>query len=140
MKLSLDDSDSVEAIRVTRPGGVIMFAFISVYAIMYSNYFYRNWALGQEENFTIDNTVRHFKEQLFTGYDINEFENLFKEKSVTWVTTTGVDGLIEPIEHRADFAISEADFKKLSDWYLLNSEKRELLGNTNHLLYICKKV
>ena len=141
----LYDKDEVskaidEAIRVTRPGGVIMFAFISVYAIMYSNYFYGNWALGQEENFTIDNTVRHFKEQLFTGYDINEFENLFKEKSVTWVTTTGVDGLIEPIEHRADFAISEADFKKLSDLYLLNSEKRELLGNTNHLLYICKKV
>ena len=26
-----------EAIRVTKPGGVILFAFISVYAIMYAN-------------------------------------------------------------------------------------------------------
>ena len=129
-----------EAIRVSKPGGVIMFAFISVYAIMYSNYFYGNWSLGQAENFTNDNKVRHFKEQLFTGYDISEFEDIFKTKNVTYITTTGVDGLIEPIEHRGDFSISEYDFKKLSDWYMSHSEKRELLGNTNHLLYICKKV
>lgn len=129
-----------EAIRVTKLGGVIMFAFISVYAIMYSNYFYGNWSLGQAENFTNDNKVRHFKEQLFTGYDISEFEDLFKTKNVTCITTTGVDGFIEPVEHRADFSISEDDFKKLSDWYMSHSEKRELLGNTNHLLYICKKV
>ena len=128
-----------EAIRVTKPGGVMMFAFISVYAIMYSNYFYGNWSFGQEENFTDDYQTKHFKEQLFTGYDIAEFEQLFEEKNVSWITTTGVDGLLEPIEHRADFAVSDKDFDKLFDWYLHFSEKRELLGNTNHLLYICKK-
>ena len=128
-----------EAIRVTKPSGVIMFAFISVYAIMYSNYFYGNWESGQEENFTEDYGIRHFKEQLFTGYDIAEFEQLFAEKNVSWITTTGVDGLLEPIEHRVDFSVSDEDFKKLSAWYLNFSEKRELLGNTNHLLYICRK-
>ena len=40
-----------EAIRVTKPGGVILFAFISVFGIMYANYFQGNWAAGQEENF-----------------------------------------------------------------------------------------
>jgi hypothetical protein len=58
---------------------------------------------------------------------------------VSWITTAGVDGLLEPIEHRADFSVSDEDFKKLFDWYLHFSEKRELLGNTNHLLYICRK-
>jgi ubiquinone/menaquinone biosynthesis C-methylase UbiE len=128
-----------ESIRVTKPGGTIMFAFISVFAIMYSNYFYGNWADGQKENFTEDYKVRHFKEQLFTGYDVTEFEGLFKGKEVDWITTTGVDGLIEPIEDRSDFSISDKDFEALSKWYLAFSEKRELLGNTNHLLYICKK-
>ena len=46
-----------EAIRVTKPGGVILFAFISVFAIMYANYFYGNWAEGQAENFTHDYMV-----------------------------------------------------------------------------------
>ena len=128
-----------EAVRVTRPGGVLLFAFISVYAIMYANYFYGNWAFGQDENFTEDYKTRHYKEQLFTGYDIIEFERLFDEKPVEWITTAGVDGLLEPIEERADFNIPDEDFDAFADWYLAFAEKRELLGNTNHLLYICRK-
>ena len=128
-----------EAIRVTKPGGVIMFAFISVFAIMYANYFYGNWSAGQKMNFTEDYKIRHFKEQLFTGYDITEFEELFQNKPVEWITTAGVDGLLEPIEKRSDFSLTDEDFKALADWYLAFSEKRELLGTTNHLLYICRK-
>ena len=100
-----------EAIRVTKPGGVILFAFISVFAIMYANYFYGNWAEGQAENFTNDYQVRHFKEQLFTGYDVTEFEGLFHKKPVEWITTAGVDGLIEPIEKRPDFSMTDEEFE-----------------------------
>ena len=128
-----------EAIRVTKPGGVILFAFISVFAIMYADYFYGRWTDGQEMNFTEDYKVKHFKEQLFTGYDVTEFEELFQKKPVEWITTTGVDGLLEPIEKRPDFSLSDEDFKALAEWYLAFSEKRELLGTTNHLLYICRK-
>ena len=128
-----------EAIRVTKPGGIMLFAFISVFAIMYANYFYGNWAKGQAENFTNDYRVRHFKEQLFTGYDISEFEQLFCGKPVEWMTTAGVDGLIEPIEERPDFSMADEEFKALAEWYLHFSEKRELLGSTNHLLYVCRK-
>ena len=140
----LYDKDEVnraidEAIRVTKKGGVIMYAFISVFAIMYAEYFYGNWKAGQEENFTEDYKVRHFKEQLFTGYDVTEFEQLFEGKNVTWLTTAGVDGLLQPIEERPDFKVSDEDFKAMADWYLAFAEKRELLGTTNHLLYICKK-
>ena len=128
-----------EAIRVTKPGGALLFAFISVYAIMYADYFYGNWTAGQEENFTEDYRVKHFKEQLFTGYDVAEFEQLFDGKPVDYITTTGVDGLLEPIEVRPDFSLSDEDFEAFANWYLAFSEKRELLGSTNHLLYICRK-
>ena len=128
-----------EAVRVTRPGGVLLFAFISVYAVMYANYLYGNWAFGQEENFTPDYRVRHYKEQLFTGYDVTEFEGLFAGRPVEWITTAGTDGLLEPIEKRPDFFIPDGDFDAFADWYLAFAEKRELLGHTNHLLYICRK-
>ncbi len=128
-----------EAIRVTRPGGVILFAFLSVFAIMYANYFYGNWAEGQAENFTEDYRVKHYKEQLFTGYDVAEFEDLFRGKPVEWITTAGVDGMLEPIEKRQDFSMTDEEFSSLAEWYLNFSEKRELLGNTNHILYICRK-
>ena len=128
-----------EAVRVTSPGGVLMFAFMSVFGIMYANYFSGNWAAGQEENFAEDYTVKHFKEQLFTGYDVTEFEGLFTGKPVEWITTAGTDGLVEAIEERGDFSIRDEDFDAFAAWYLAFSEKRELLGGTNHLLYICRK-
>lgn len=128
-----------EMIRVTKKGGVLFFAFLSVYAIMYSNYFYGRWAEGEAMNFTKEGEVRHFQEQLFTGYDIEEFEGLFHDKGVEKIVTTGVDGLLEPIEDRPDFLLSDEDFASFSRWYLSCCEKRELLGATNHLLYICRK-
>ncbi|MBR4906274.1 MAG: class I SAM-dependent methyltransferase [Clostridia bacterium] len=128
-----------EAIRVTRPGGVLFFAFLSAYAILYNNYFQGNWTFGQQENFTSDGRVRHFKEQLFTGYDVTEFEQLFKDKPVDYITTVGTNGILESIEERKDFELSDADFEAFANWYLKFAEKRELLGTTCHLLYICRK-
>ncbi len=128
-----------EAIRVTRKGGTVLFAFISVFGIMYANYLTGRWAEGQEENFTRDYRVRHFKEQLFTGYDVVEFEQLFRDKPVEWITTAGTDGILESVEDNPDFRIPDEDFPAFVDWYLAFSEKRELLGSTNHLLYICRK-
>ena len=128
-----------EAIRVTKPGGTLMFAFLSVFAIMFANYLQGNWSFGQAENFTEDYRVKHFKEQLFTGYDVTEFEHLFDGKPVDWITTAGTDGLLEPLEDRPDFSIRDEDFDAFAAWYLAFAEKRELLGSTNHLLYICRK-
>ena len=128
-----------EALRVTRPGGVLLFAFLSVYGIMYSNYLSGNWAKGQTENFTPDHQPKHFKEQLFTGYDITEFESLFEGKPADRLATAGTDGILEPIEPRPDFGIPDEDFDMFVDWYIACAEKRELLGYTNHLLYICRK-
>ena len=128
-----------EAIRVTKENGVILFAFISVYAIMYANYLYGNWALGENMNFTNDYKIRHFQEQMFTGYDIIEFESLFENKAVEWITTVGVDGFLETIQERPDFFFTDEDFEMFKKWYLAFAEKRELLGSTNHLLYICRK-
>ena len=141
----LYDADDVrkaidEAIRVTRKNGVILLAFLSVFGIMYSNYLQGNWAAGEEENFTASYRVRHFKEQLFTGYDVKEFEQLFEGKPVQWITTTGTDGIVESVEDRPDFKITDEDFPAFVKWYLAFSEKRELLGSTNHLLYICRRL
>lgn len=128
-----------EALRITKKGGILLFAFISVYGIMYANYMQGNWAEGEEENFTADYKFRHFKEQLFTGYDICEFEELFSKKPAEWITTAGVDGMVEALEDNPEFNIKDEDFDAFVKWHLAFSEKRELLGCSNHLLYICKK-
>ena len=38
-----------EAIRVTKPDGIIMFAFLSIYALMHTNYLFGNWHTRKRE-------------------------------------------------------------------------------------------
>ena len=128
-----------EAIRVTKPGGVLMFAFLSVYAIMGNNYLKNNARYGIRENFTPDFRVLHFPEQLFTGYDIAEFEGLFSDFPVEHLTTAAADGILELASGRGDFQLSDEEFEAWTTYHLATCEKRELLGQSSHLLYICRK-
>lgn len=128
-----------EAIRVTQKGGIVMVAFLSVHAILFSNYLRGNFRAGLEENFTEDYQVRHFEEQLFTGFGIEEFENLFQEKPMERIATVAVDGILELAEGRSDFSMPEEDFEAFAQYHLRHCERRELLGSSSHLLYIGRK-
>lgn len=129
-----------EAIRVTKENGVILVAFLSVYAILFDNYLNGSLVEGIEENFTQDYQVKHFEEQLFTGYDIVEFEELFAEKCVETLTLAAVDSILELAEGRKDFAMSDEEFEAFVKYHLATCEKRELLGCSSHLLYVCRKI
>lgn len=129
-----------EALRVTKPGGVLLFAFLSVYAIMGNNYLQGNLRQGLELNFTPEHHVLHFPEQLFTGYDITEFENLFTGFPAEHLTTAAADGILELASRRVDFALTDEDFPRWAQYHLATCEKRELLGHSSHLLYICRKL
>ena len=128
-----------EAIRVTKIGGIILTAFLSVYAIMNNNYLKETLAAGIEMNFDDNYKVKHFEDQLFTGYDIVEFEELFESHNTKYLTTAAVDNILETAERRTDFKMSDADFELFVKYHLATCEKRELLGSSSHLLYICKK-
>ncbi|MEG0805720.1 MAG: class I SAM-dependent methyltransferase [Lachnospiraceae bacterium] len=128
-----------EAIRVTKEGGVILVAFLSVYAVLFNNYLQGNLKAGIEENYTRDYKVRHFEEQFFTGYDITEFEQLFSRKKVEYITTVAADSILELVEGRSDFLMSDSEFDLFKNYHLATCEKRELLGGSSHLLYICRK-
>lgn len=128
-----------EAIRVTKDGGIIMVAFLSVHAILFDNYLQGDLRAGIEENFTEDYQVKHFTEQLFTGFNVDEFEALFRSKPIDWITTVATDSILELAEGREDFAMSDEDFGAFVKYHLHNCEKRELLGSSSHLLYICRK-
>ena len=128
-----------EAIRVTKNGGTIIAAFLSVHAILFDNYLQGNLWAGIEENFTEDYQVKHFTEQLFTGFNVDEFEALFENKPVQWITTAAADSILELAEGRTDFAMSDEEFSAFVQYHLHHCEKRELLGCSSHLLYICRK-
>ena len=128
-----------EAARVTKPGGIIMTAFLSIHAIMHNNYLQGNFVDGVKENFTEDFKVKHFTEQLFTGFYIDEFEALFDTLHVKHITTIATDGILELAEMTKNFAMSDEDFELFTKYHLHNCERREYLGSSSHLLHICQK-
>lgn len=128
-----------EAIRVSKPDGIVMAAFLSVYSIMYNNYLGNNFRAGIEENFDADFQVRHFTEQWFTGFDFKEFEELFLEKPVQKIALAGTDSVLELAEKAQALHLSDEEFRLFSEYHLQTCEKRELLGSQTHLLYICRK-
>jgi hypothetical protein len=128
-----------EAVRVTRPGGVLLTAFLSVYAIMQNCYLNGDFSAGLAENFTGAFAVRHFREQLFTGYDIAEFEALFAGKPVAHLATAAADGALELAEENPGFCMPEEAFGQYVRYHLAVCEKRELLGCSSHLLHICRR-
>lgn len=128
-----------EAIRVTKQGGTILVAFLSVYAIMFNNYFQGNFQEGYKENFADNGIIKHFEEQVFTGYDIVEFEQLFEQKNTQCVTIAALDSVLESAEMQRNFNMSDKDMELYVQFHLSTCEKRELLGSSSHLLYICTK-
>ena len=106
---------------------------------MNNNYLRETLAAGIEMNFDDNYKVKHFEDQLFTGYDIVEFERLFELHNTKYLTTAAVDNILELAEGRADFKMSDADFELFVKYHLATCEKRELFGSSSHLLYICKK-
>lgn len=128
-----------EAIRVTKPGGMVMAAFLSVYAILYNNYLNGNFRAGLEENFDQEGRVRHFREQLFTGFDVAEFEVLFQGKPVKQLHLAGTDSVLELAKNVPAFCLDDEDFAAFAQFHLRTCEKRELLGGHSHLLWIGRK-
>lgn len=55
------------------------------------------------------------------------------------ITTAAADNVLEIAQKRADFSMTDEDFEAFADYQLHICEKREMLGNSSHLIYICKK-
>ena len=128
-----------EAIRVTRPGGVILAAFLSVYSIILNNYLLEPLAQGIAFNFDEQYKPRHFEKQLFTGYDISEFESLWDGQDVDRLLTVGTDSVLEFAGRQKNFSLTEEDFQAFANLHLATCEQRELLGYSSHLLSVFRK-
>ncbi|MCR5641414.1 MAG: class I SAM-dependent methyltransferase [Lachnospiraceae bacterium] len=130
-----------EASRITKPGGTVLIAFLSVHAIMYTNYVCNRggeFVDGFKHNFDERFEVKHFPEQLFTGFDIAEFETLVDASPLQREKTVACDGMLELAKLTPMFGLEgNENFEKFVAYHLATCERRELLGLSSHLLCIC---
>ena len=129
-----------EAIRVTKSAGIVMTSFLSAHFLMLDRYYDNNRMNGIKETFTSNFKTRLSEKQIITRFDINEFESLFNELNVKHITTLTTDGIIKHIEDRGHLKMDDEEFNYFLKYHLNFCEKREMLGNSCHLLHICKKL
>lgn len=129
-----------EAIRVAKEDGIIMFAYIPVSSFIFGSYMNGNLKYGLSQNFDENFNVLHFPEQKFTGFDINEFELMLKNKNIEKLNSLTTDGILSIVENTKDFKMSNEDFELFKTYHLHICEKPEMQGMANHMLYICKKI
>jgi len=128
-----------EALRVTKPSGLIYLAYIS-------------------NNFTFvkcvkkfDNYVEKYKEEIQDGFKLvdsqkvftfmypEEMEKLVSKYDIEKLHHLTTDGISNLISERLN-TLSENDFKVWVEYLRSTAEREDQLGYGEHLLYIVKKV
>lgn len=128
-----------EAVRVTKKDGVLFFAYLSIHGVLYCNFLKGNFEAGCKINLDKDLRIKHELEQRFSSFEVDEFEALFDDKATEYLTTIATDGIMELAENGKDFKMTDHDFKLYTKYHLMNCQRKELLGSSSHLLYICQK-
>ena len=127
-----------EAIRVTKQHGKIFIAYITNDTVIISYGLRKGNLLRLKEVCDENYRVKEIPEEIFSVNYIEEFEDMMKEFPVKKLCEVGVDGLSENLEYYIN-KLSEEEYKVWLDYHFKNCERKELMGYSSHVVYICEK-
>ena len=127
-----------EAIRVTKKNGKIFIAYITNDTVIIS-YGLRKGNLLKLKDVCDENyRVKEIPEEIFSVNYIDEFDNMMKEFQVKKLCEVAVDGISESLSDYIN-KLSEEEYKVWLDYHFKNCERKDLMGYSSHVLYICEK-
>ncbi len=130
-----------EAIRVTKPNGKILIAFILFDLTMLpwgfqSKNIYDNY--GNDKQVTLDFKPNNSEDLIFNMRYFDEVKNLmnkFDVKKICYVATDGIGRVMrEDIDNMTD-----EEYKMFVDYHLSICEREDLIGYSGHILSIIEK-
>ena len=127
-----------ETLRVCKPNGVSMFAFIPHYSTVWYVGIKNNGVKNIQEYLNSKGDLKTTPEIMFATYDVEEFKNQFNKTNTTLLKIVSADSIGPLLSDKFD-NISDEDYELFVKWHLKTCEKSEILGTTCHVLYICKK-
>ena len=82
--------------------------------------------------------VKEIPEEIFSVNYVEEFNNIMKQFPVKKLHEVAVDGISETLEEYIN-KLSEEEYKIWLDYHFKNCERRDLIGYSSHVMYICEK-
>lgn len=127
-----------EAIRVTRSGGAIAFAYLPSDSVCAHVDIIAELLDDREHYFDETFNLRRIPEETFATFRIDEFEGLLDGHGVTVIHEVATDGIAPIIKDRIN-TLTPEQFAVWADYQLTVCERRELQGYSGHMLCICRK-
>ena len=128
-----------EAVRVTKPGGIIAIAYLSSDSIMI------DWALkdrhllqGYKKDFDENFKIINYPGGVFAAFYIQEFLDRMSHFPITFLHNIATDGMAYHVREEIDL-LNDEEFELWLQYHFSTCERPELQGYSNHLLYIGKK-
>lgn len=128
-----------EAIRVTKKGGKILFAYLL------SDGIFMEWAVDGhlisgylndfDENFKMSCTPK----DLFASFYIDEFMSIMKNYNIKFLHNISTDGIANLMEDKIN-NLSKEEFDIFVKYHLSVCERIDLQGFSCHMLYIGEKI
>ena len=128
-----------EAVRVTKPDGIIVIAYLSSDSIMV------DWALkdrqllqGYKKDFDENFKIINYPGGVFAAFYIQEFLDLMSQFPITFLHNVATDGITRHVREEIDL-LNDEEFDLWLQYHFSTCERPELQGYSNHLLYIGRK-
>lgn len=123
-----------EAKRVAKPGAHILISFINHDMIPMTETIYDNeWFAGT----TYDREQLRIHNKPFVFMTLDECNKLVEDADYIVKRRIAADGFAELLANQLNEMSSEA-YQMYLKWHAHTCEKEELLGATNHLLFVCQ--
>lgn len=128
-----------EAIRVTKPGGMLAIAYLASDSIMI------DWALkdhhlldGYKKDFDENFKIINYPGGIFAAFYISEFMELMEQFPVRMEHNIATDGMARHVREEID-SLSDEEFDRWLEYHFSTCERIELQGYSSHLLYVARK-
>ena len=127
-----------EAIRVTKKGGIIYFAHITNDAVIVSYGLRKGNLLKIPELVDENYKVKDIPEEIFSANLVDEFNCLMEKFDVKFLHNVATDGISN---HLAEYVnkLTDEEYDIWVKYHLSTAERKDLLGHSSHILYICTK-
>ncbi len=133
------DRAIAESVRVCKPNGVLMFAYLTHASIIWAYGVRKGNLSDMEYCLKKDGRIKDVPEEIFCSFYIEDFAKQFEKTDTTFLKNIATDGIAPMMRDYIDDKMSEEDYNMLLKWHFATCERIDQQGLSSHLLYICKK-
>lgn len=124
-----------EAKRVCKPDGVIFFAFINNDMVVLTEMDYDPHWLGGD---TYDHKTFKVVDFPFVFHTVDQCRQMLAESGIKTIHEVASDGVSELMAERIN-GLSKEEYRQYLRYHFYCCEKPEMLGHSNHLLFVGRK-